>query len=84
MDKIKLKIELIMRKIDIIKSKLLLFSAGVAGCWSFLSANYSRLDFLVIISLILIFVFGIGVSMNVFRLNDMLFELNKLERELNE
>jgi hypothetical protein len=32
MERIKLKIEAISKQIDIIKTKLLVFSAGVAGC----------------------------------------------------
>lgn len=84
MEKIKLKIELLSKKIEIVKSKLLVFSAGVAGCWAFLSANYTKVDFLVIISLVLIFIFGLGVTMNLFRFGDIMDEMKKLEKELND
>ena len=82
MEKIKLKIELLSKKIDIVKSKLLVFSAGIAGCWAFIS-SYNNVDFLVIISLILIFVFGFGVGMNLLKFSDLTQKIDELDKELN-
>ncbi|TWO20458.1 hypothetical protein YZ82_03755 [Campylobacter hyointestinalis] len=84
MEKIKFKIELLSKRIEIAKSKLLIFSAGIAGCWAFLSTNYEKIDLLVIVSLILIFIFGLGVTMNLFRFSIIIDEIKKLEKELNE
>lgn len=86
MEKIKLKIELLSKKIDIVKSKLLVFSAGIAGCWAFISSHYNNdnnVDFLVIISLILIFVFGFGVGMNLLKFSDLTQKIDELDKELN-
>ena len=81
MEKIKLKIELLSKKIDIVK--LLVFSAGIAGCWAFISSHYNNVDFLVIISLILIFVFGFGVGMNLLKFSDLTQKIDELDKELN-
>lgn len=83
MEKIKLKIELLSKKIDIVKSKLLVFSTGIAGCWAFISSHYNNVDFLVIISLILIFVFGFGVGMNLLKFSDLTQKIDELDKELN-
>ena len=82
MEKIKLKIELLSKKIDIVKSKLLVFSAGIAGCWAFISSHYN-VFFFVIISLILIFVFGFGVGMNLLKFSDLTQKIDELDKELN-
>lgn len=84
MEKLKFKLELLSRQIDIVKSKLLVFSAGVAGCWAFISSHYEKIDFLVIVSLIFIFVFGFGVGMNLLKFSDLAQKLDELERNLDD
>lgn len=57
--------------VDIIKIKLLVYSAGVAGCWAFISEHYGDIDFLVISSSALILCFTIGVSNNLYKLGQI-------------
>lgn len=83
-ENIKLKIETISKRIEVAKSKLLIFSAGVAGCWAFLSANYVKFDFLVIISALLMLIFGFGVSVNLTKLQKLDADLEKLQGMLND
>ncbi|MDL0089315.1 hypothetical protein [Campylobacter gastrosuis] len=60
----------------------MVFSAGVAGCWTFLSSNYDKFNFLVIISLIFIFIFGFGVTINLYRFSDIMKNLQNLQKDL--
>lgn len=84
MEKIKLKIELISKKIEIIKAKLLLFSAGVAGCWAFISSKYQNLDLLVAFMMILLFIFSLGVANNMIKFGDINQKIDELEKELEK
>lgn len=78
----KILVDILSKKNDIVKNKLFVHSAGVAGCWTFLSGNYEKLDILVIVTAMLIFIFGFGVSSNIIQMNNILEELSKIEKEI--
>lgn len=84
MEKYKLEIEIISKRIDITKNKLFVFSAGVAGCWAFISSKYSNYDFLVLLTSLLLFLFAFGVSVNLTKLHILDKELQSIQKRIEK
>lgn len=82
LEKLKVSIEASSRQIEIAKNKLLVYSAGVAGCWTFLIENYEKMNILVIIASALTFLFGFGVFNNLLKTGDLYKELAKIKKDL--
>ncbi|MFL1707529.1 hypothetical protein [Campylobacter sp. CCUG 57310] len=72
-------IDTIAKQIEIIKIKILIFVAGFGGAWVFITANYSKIDFLVIISIAFLMLFGVGIATNLTRLSGLYKELEKIK-----
>lgn len=84
MENFKLEIEIISKRIEITKSKLLIFSAGVAGCWAFISTKYASYDFLVVLTSLLLFLFAFGVSVNLTKMHILDKELQSIQKRIKK